>query len=167
MSLVYIQDVFRIVFFLYEKLFYMKKTILVLCALVVSATLCIKLYAQKITDSKVPVVVRQALIKKYPAAVKATWEKENGNYEANWGGTSGEDMSVQFTPEGNFIEQVKAIPIHELPVAALDYVKAHYKGVKITEAGKVTDAKGVTWYEAEVKGRDVLFDDNGKFVKSE
>ena len=39
--------------------------------------------------------------------------------------------------------------------------------MKITEAGKVTDAKRNTSYEAEVKGRDIIFDQNGKFVKAE
>jgi hypothetical protein len=38
-------------------------------------------------------------------------------------------------------------------------------GVKITEAGKVTDAKGRTRYEAEVKGKDMLFDEKGNFIK--
>jgi len=38
-------------------------------------------------------------------------------------------------------------------------------GVKITEAGKVTDAKGRTQYEAEVKGKDMLFDEKGNFIK--
>jgi len=44
-------------------------------------------------------------------------------------------------------------------------VKAHYPGAKITEAGKVTDAQGKTRYEAEVKGKDLLFDEKGEFVK--
>lgn len=115
----------------------------------------------------VPKPVKDALAKKYPEASKVTWEKENGNYEANWGGKSGEDHSVQFTPSGEFIEIVNAIPVSELPKNTIDYVKAHYKGAKITEAGKVTDAKGKTSYEAEVNRKDVIFNENGNFVKAE
>ncbi len=115
----------------------------------------------------VPSVVKNALQKKYPEAKKVTWEKENGNYEANWGGKSGEDNSVQFTPSGEFIEIVKAMPASDLPKPVFTYVKQHYKGAKITEAGKVTDAKGNLSYEAEIKGRDVIFDKDGNFVKSE
>jgi len=48
----------------------------------------------------VPLAVKAALAKKYPNATKVSWEKEKGNYEANWGGKSGEDTSVQFTPAG-------------------------------------------------------------------
>jgi hypothetical protein len=124
---------------------------------------------QKEMKSKitVPAAVKAALAKKYPEASNVTWEKEKGNYEGNWGGKSGEDHSVQFTPTGTFIEIVNAIPVSELPKNTVDYVKAHYKGAKITEAGKVTDAKGKTSYEAEVNGRDVIFDETGNFVKAE
>ncbi len=115
----------------------------------------------------VPTKVKTALMQKYPEAKNVGWEKENGNYEANWGGKSGEDNSVQFTPSGSFIEIVKAIPVNELPAKVPTYVKQHYSGAKITEAGKVTDAKGKLSYEAEVHGKDVIFDENGNFVKAE
>ncbi|MBA2250853.1 MAG: PepSY-like domain-containing protein [Chitinophagaceae bacterium] len=115
----------------------------------------------------VPAVVKTALTAKYPEAKNVTWETEKGNYEANWGGKSGEDHSVQFTPSGEFIEMVKAISVSELPKPVWAYVKSHYKGAKITEAGRVTDAQGKISYEAEVNRRDVIFDENGKFVKAE
>lgn len=117
----------------------------------------------------VPSPVKNANMQKYPESKKyhVTWEKENGNYEASWGGKDGEANSVQYTPSGNFIEIVKAISVNELPADVASYVKQHYNGAKITEAGKVTDAKGKTSYEAEVHGRDVIFDENGNFVKAE
>lgn len=116
----------------------------------------------------VPATVKNANMKKYPESKSyhVTWEKENGNYEANWGGKDGEANSVQYTPSGNFIEIVKAIAVRDLPANIIAYVKEHYK-VNITEAGKVTDAKGNTSYEAEVKGRDVIFDQNGNFLRAE
>src|SRR4051812_39127109 len=96
--------------------------------------------AQTVKESQVPPAVRLALKKKFAKEKGVVWEKEKGNYEANWGGKSKEDTSVQFTASGDFIELVKAIPVSQLPSSILSYVKAHYKGVKITEAGKVTDA---------------------------
>ena len=142
----------------------MKKLILT-GAIAVSAMFSIQLAAQTIKKSQVPVTVTKALMNKYPAATKVTWEKEHGNYEANWGGRSGEDMSVQFSPSGDFVEQVQAIPSSALPVAVTQYVHAHYKGAKISEAGKVTDAKGATMYEAEIKGKDMIFDEKGNLIK--
>jgi hypothetical protein len=125
------------------------------------------LKAQDIKTKDVPAVVKSALTKKYPEANKIGWEKEKGNFEANWGGKSGEDNSVQFTPAGVFVEIVKAIPVTDLPKNVAPYVKAHYKGAKITEAGRVTDAAGKTMYEAEVKGGDLIFDENGNFLKKD
>lgn len=123
------------------------------------------LMAQKVKSSQVPAAAVKALMQKYPAAAKITWEKEHGNYEANWGGKSGEDMSVMYTPAGVFVEQVAAVPVSALPAGIITYVKAHYKGAKITEAGKVTSAKGTVMYEAEVKGKDLVFDERGSFLK--
>ncbi len=124
--------------------------------------LILGVYAQK--SITVPSVVKQALVKKFPEASKVTWEKEKGNYEANWGGKSGEDHSAMFTPSGDFVEIVNAIPVNSLPASVAPYVKAHFNGAKISEAGKVTDAKGKQTYEAEVNGKDLIFDLSGKYL---
>jgi hypothetical protein len=124
-------------------------------------------FAQKVKADDVPAAVKSALSQKYPDASNVTWEKEKGNFEANWGGKSKEDNSVVFTPAGHFVEQVKAISVADLPAAVPQYVKKNYSGAKITEAGKVTDANGKVTYEAEVKGKDLIFDENGNYVKTE
>ena len=49
----------------------------------------------------------------------------------------------------------------------LSYVKEHYKKAKFGDVGKVLDAQGKTSYEVEINGKDVIFDENGNFVKSE
>lgn len=123
------------------------------------------LNAQDLKSSAVPAIVKTALLKKHPTAVKVSWEKEKGNYEANWGGKSGEDLSVVFSPDGVFVEQVQAIAVSSLPVGVAKYVAAKYKATKIAEAGKVTDATGKIMYEAEVKGKDLLFNEKGSFIK--
>ena len=140
----------------------MKKKLLLAVAIVAAAG---SVHAQDLKTKDVPAIVMSACEKKYPEATKVSWEKEKGNYEANWGGKSGEDNSVLFTPSGIFVEIVKAISISGLPKAVAPYVKAHYKGAKISEAGRVTDAAGKTMYEAEIKGMDLIFDENGNFIK--
>lgn len=117
----------------------------------------------------VPAAVKSANMKKYPQSKMhhITWEKENGNYEANWGGKDGEANSVQYTPSGNFIEIVKAIPVSQLPKSADSYIKGHYKNAKFGDVGKVWDAKGKISYEVEINRKDVIFDENGNFVKEE
>lgn len=117
----------------------------------------------------VPAAVKKANMEKYPESKtqKVTWEKEKGNYEANWGGKDGEANSVQYTPSGQFIEMVKAIPTKELPKGVEAYAKEHYKTTKFGDVGRATDANGKTSYEVEIHGKDVIFDENGNFVKEE
>jgi hypothetical protein len=142
----------------------MKKTVLFGLAVIATA---FTVNAQDLKTKDVPQTIKTALTNKYPEATKVSWEKEKGNYEANWGGKSGEDNSVMFTPAGVFIEIVKAIKVSELPVVVAPYVKANYRGAKIKEAGKVTDAAGKITYEAEIKGADLIFDEKGIFIKKD
>lgn len=133
--------------------------------LLISVLTTTNLIAQDLKEKDVPQTVKDAFVKKYPDAKKVSWEKEKGNYEANWGGKSGEDNSVTFTPAAIFLEIVEAIPVSQLPSNVAPYVAKHYNGAKITEAGKVTDASGKHMFEAEIKGKDLIFDEKGIFIK--
>jgi hypothetical protein len=141
----------------------MKKTTIMLA----TCLMALAAFAQDLKEKDVPSVVRTALTKQFPAAAKVSWEKEKGNYEANWGGKSGEDNSAQYTPAGGFVEIVRAIPVISLPANIATYVSSHYGGARIKEAGKVTDAGGKESYEAEIKGKDLVFDLKGNFVKED
>jgi hypothetical protein len=123
--------------------------------------------AQKLKKADVPSAAQNALTHHYPTAAHVVWEKEKGNYEANWGGRSGEDSSVIFTPAGQLVEMAVAIQVSDLPAGVAAYVKKNYPGVRITEAGRVKDANGKISYEAEVKGKDLLFDEAGVFIKKD
>lgn len=115
---------------------------------------------------KVPEAVKKAFAQKYSSASHVTWETEKGNYEANWGGKSGEDNSALYTPSGRFIEIAKAIEVSQLPASALSYLKSHYKS-SVNEAALITDANGKVTYEAEVAHKDVVFSQQGNYIKTE
>jgi uncharacterized protein YceK len=115
----------------------------------------------------VPQTVKDSFSQKYPQAKKVSWESENGNYEANWGGKDGEANSVTYTPSGTFVEIVKEIPESQLPASVHSYIQEHFKSAKFGDVGKVLDAQGKTSYEVEINGKDVIFDENGNFVKEE
>lgn len=121
--------------------------------------------AQKVKSPLLPVEVKSAWISRYPTIESADWEKAKTNYAARWVSKSGKNRSVLFTPEGKFIEQVNAIPVCALPPAVIVYVKEHYKGFKIDEAGIITDAKDALMFEAVVNSQNLVFDDKGNFVK--
>lgn len=115
-------------------------------------------FAQK---SKVPQVVQSAFTTAYPNAVDVDWEKEDGNYEAEFDSASGREMSVVFDANGGLLETEVPIVFSELPKAAQEALK----GKKVKETAKITNAKGVVSYEAEVRRKDLMFDAQGNPVK--
>lgn len=127
------------------------------------ATIAFTVCAQKIGASKVPVAVKASLAKQYPG-VAATWEKEDGKYEANFK-QDGNSMSALFETNGTMTESEMDIKVAGLPATVLAYVKEHYKGKTIKEGAKITRADGTVNYEAAIAGVDVLFDADGKFIK--
>ena len=138
----------------------MKKLIMMLTLI---ASIAFSACAQKLDASKVPAAVKAAFTKQYPGVV-AKWEKEDGKYEANFKQNSN-TMSAMFAPNGTFTESEMDIKVADLPANVLAYVKEHYKGKTIKEGAKITKGDGSVNYEAEVAGKDVIFDANGKFLR--
>ena len=89
----------------------MKKIIVIL-----SACLLISLmgYSQKITPDKVPVPVKQAFAKKFPAATDVKYEMEKKDYEINFK-DKGVEMSANFDAMGNWLETETEIKPADLP----------------------------------------------------
>ncbi|TDE29284.1 hypothetical protein E0I61_08970 [Flavobacterium ranwuense] len=122
-------------------------------------------FGQKVKDKNVPQIIKNALHQKYPDAKGVKWDKEKNNYEASFD-KNNVDNSILITPEGKIIEMETEIQITELPKNVTDYVKKHYTGQKNVEAAKITDVNGKVTFEAEIKGKDLIFDSNGNFIKA-
>lgn len=127
--------------------------------------------AQELTAKQVPAAVAATLKKTHPAAKQVKWEKEDGNYEAEFK-QGQEEMSVVFTAAGQLLETETKIRVAQLPAAVRGKLASDYAGYQVTDAAKiVTAATGATTYEAEVrkpgKKMDVIFDANGMVVKTE
>jgi len=136
-------------------------------ALVLAATMIASLsFAQTLKEKGVPAAVKTAFQQKYPNAKETKWEKENSNFEAEFE-INETDYSVLIDASGNILETEIEIDNNALPSNVRDYVSKNYSGQKIKEAAKITDAKGIVTYEAEIKGEDLLFDSNGNFIKEE
>ncbi len=121
-------------------------------------------FAQKMQDKNVPANVKSAFQKNYPTATEVKWNKEGEKYEASFD-LNKTDNSVLMDVKGNIIETEVEIELSQLPKGILDYVKTNYAGKNAKEAAKITDAKGTVTYEVEIKGMDLIFDSNGKFIK--
>ena len=137
------------------------KKLLTVAALLAAG--CPYLFAQKLAASKVPAIVRATFVKLYPST-NAKWEVEAGKYEAGFK-QDGNTMSVLIDKDGVLAETETGIKVTALPAPVLAYVKAHYTGKAIKEGAKITRADGTVTYEAEVDGKDVIFDASGKFIK--
>ncbi|WP_250630557.1 PepSY-like domain-containing protein [Rhodoflexus caldus] len=138
----------------------MKKVAMLLVAVLMSTLT----YAQKMEERNIPQAVKTAFQKAFPDAKEVKWEKENSFFEANFE-VNETDYSVIFDANGNIMETEVEIEPHQLPQNIAHYLAQHYKGQKIKEAAKITDAKGVVTYEAEIKDKDLIFDEKGNFIK--
>ena len=122
------------------------------------------LFVISCTAQNIPAAVNQAFAKAFPGTTVKKWDKEDGNYEANFS-KDGKTMSATFDANGKWMETETDIKISELPAAVTDYVKANYKSATIKEAAIISNPSSSKIYEAEVKGKDLLFDETGKFIK--
>ena len=112
------------------------------------------------SEVKAPASVETKFASLYPDAEEVEWTIENGNYEADFELKEAE-MSASFDSTGNFLESEVGIDISELPASITKFINDEISGVEISEAAKITDAKGVVTYEAEIK-KDLIFTADGK-----
>src|SRR6266487_4385168 len=127
--------------------------------LFLTMTITISCLSQKTTP---PAAVQSAFTKNFPGTTVKKWDKEEGNYEANFT-KDGKEMSAVFDANGKLQETETVIAVSKLPASVVSYVHEHYKGAKIEEAAIVVKPNGEKIYEAEIKGKDLLFDVQGKF----
>jgi hypothetical protein len=137
------------------------KQLLLLCFTVAT----ISVSAQKVNESKVPEAVKSVFNKAYSGA-QGKWIKEDGNYEVSFD-KDAKKMTLVITPAGTLVQTEYAITASELPKAAVAYLDANAKGVKIKEMAHILKPNGEVEFEAEVKGKDILFDKDGKFLSKE
>lgn len=117
----------------------------------------------RLTD-ETPAAVKASIARLYPTVKNVKFDKENGDYEAGFK-HNGKSMSVVLDAKGTVKETETEIAISELPVAVRDYVAKQMPGKKIKEAAEIVDANGTKKYEAEVGGKDLMFDTAGKLIK--
>ncbi|MEZ0612434.1 PepSY-like domain-containing protein [Fibrella sp. WM1] len=108
-----------------------------------------------------PAAVKATIARLYPTAKNVKFEKEDGDYEAGFK-HNGKSMSVVLDAKGTVKETETEIPVNALPAAVRDYVAKQMPGKKIKEAAEIVDANGTKKYEAEVGGKDLMFDTSGK-----
>lgn len=131
--------------------------------LLIALLLPASVIAQRISLARVPAPVRAAFTKNYASAQKVVWDKEDTGYEASF--TQNDTAySALFDATGIQIETEVSISPGKLPASAQTYMSQHKHKVK--EAAQITDVKtGKIYYEAEARGKDYLFDEQGRVVQ--
>lgn len=120
--------------------------------------------AQKVQQKDVPESVQKGFHKQFPMVKEVKWGKEHTNYEAGFK-VNGTETSVLITPSGNILETETEMSTNSLSAPIKAYITKNYPNQKIKEAAKIKDAKGILTYEAEINGKDLIFDNKGKFLK--
>ena len=131
----------------------------------VTAAFCFFAFEMKAQDKgKAPDAAKSSFQKMFPKAEKVKWDKEDNEYEASFT-LNGTKMSAVFDVAGNWKETEETIAQKDVPAKALAYFTEHYKNSKIQECAKTIKSDKQVVYEIEIKGKDIVFDSNGNFVK--
>ena len=125
---------------------------------------CVPAMAQKLSASKVPAPAHTAFEKSFPGMKDVKWEKEKGNFEANFI-MDGNKMSAIYSEKGELVQTETSMEIKQLPPNVAEYVSKNYNGKSIQSAARINKANEPTAYEAVVNGKDLLFGPNGQFIK--
>lgn len=111
----------------------------------------------------IPTTVTSAFNQQFKNATPE-WKKEDSGYEATFK-QDGKEVSVVFSEGGMITETETEIEVSALPAGVTDYLAKNHAGEKPEETAKITNADGIVTYEAEVGGKDLIFDENGNFLK--
>ncbi|MBI3234165.1 MAG: PepSY-like domain-containing protein [Bacteroidetes bacterium] len=137
------------------------KNIYILIIVLFSA---LSLQAQKLESKLVPTLVKNALQKNYAKVKQVEWNKEDNLYEASFE-IDEMDISLLIDSTGKILETEKEIELSELPKAISVDLKSNYPDKKLQEGSKIIDSSGHIFYEAEIKGKELLFDEKGNFIR--
>jgi Protein of unknown function (DUF2874). len=114
--------------------------------------------------SKVPEAAKTSFSKLFSKAEKVKWGKEGNDFEVDFRMNS-KKMSAVFDATGNCKETEEAVDINQIPAKSITYFKEHYKSATIKETAKIVKADQSILYEIGIKGKDILFDAEGNFMK--
>jgi hypothetical protein len=128
-------------------------------------------HAQTLKPKNVPAPVLAGMKKYLPMALLVEWEKEDSDYESHFfikdSTGSLRTASALFNTTGTLLEIEMVISKAELPSGVLDYINSKYGNPTIKEVSQISKFSGSIIYEIEIKGKELIFDSEGKFIKEE
>src|SRR3954471_10489413 len=83
--------------------------------------------SQTLTATEVPVKVREAYKKKYPASQAATWKKVNEGFEVSHLVNKKQSV-VRYDAVGKLVSSETEVRVSEVPKSMTDFIVANFKG---------------------------------------
>lgn len=116
----------------------------------------------------VPDQIQEAFKKIHPNATNVLWIEEPGIFEAKFSDGSMKG-AVAFNEKGDVVETEEVIEQDKLPnfTGITEYIKTSYPGETIKQSEKITKQDGTVIYELQIKGKELVFDSEGKFLEEE
>ncbi|MCB0649901.1 MAG: PepSY-like domain-containing protein [Saprospiraceae bacterium] len=126
--------------------------------------------ASACAQKNIPNAVKAAFAEKFPGATSIKWEKEDGEFEAEFKWQQSE-YSANYSMDGKWMETEKSIDKKDLPEAVTATLADQFKDYKIKEANLLSNPEMEVAYEVELKSGlktiEVLLDASGKVIKKE
>lgn len=117
---------------------------------------------------KVTQIIEEAFKNLHPTAAILKWNDEPPIWEAKYKDGL-EKGAVSFNNKAEVVETELVISESQLPNASVisDYIKVHYSNEKIQGCEKITKQDGTNTYEIQITGKELVFDNTGKFLNEE
>jgi len=116
---------------------------------------------QKISASDVPPTVITSFNKNFPG-ITPQWEYEDGKFDGEFH-ENGHKVEAIFDRRGNMSV---GIDLSATPAAMKNYLDKNYKNSRIRKLTKMATITAEVTYAVRAGNKELLFDANGKFVKS-
>lgn len=124
------------------------------------------LQAQRLEIREVPEAVMIAFRKANPGVGNPQWRKDKGNYQAKCM-VNKTPRTFTYTKSGTPVVKDAKAAIEALPAAIKDYLDKSHRGAVVDKVLRIINPKGIVNYAVEINGSDLIFDANGKYLKTQ
>jgi hypothetical protein len=122
--------------------------------------------AQRLEIREVPEAVMIAFRKANPGVGNPQWRKEKGCYQAKCM-VNKTPRTFTYTKSGTPVVKDAKAAMEALPTGIKEYLDKNHRGAVVDKVLKIINANGTVNYDVEVNGQDLIFDANGKYLKTQ
>jgi uncharacterized membrane protein YkoI len=141
----------------------MKKQVLVFSVMLFVG---VNLFAQDISEAKVPSVVLNGFKKDFQKAADVEWELKGSNYEVDFE-IGAEDHEVWYDATGKVVKHKQDIQQNDLPATISNVIARDFKDYRVSDVKRIQSGNSVN-YKVDLKNGseewEVTFDETGKVV---